>query len=322
MKLAVGFITYNDNSAKYLPDFLSSLRTALDFLKKNEYKVYAFDNSVGNLINRNIINTFIDSEFNVELLYQDANLGFGRAYNVLIKRALAEGFEYFLIINPDTILDKSAISELLSVLEKNGDLASVAPKILRWDFINKQKTETIDSLGLVLGAGLKFSDFGQGEKDLEGQKEILIIGPSGAAGMFRLNALEKVAEKRGDQKVEQYFDERLFMYKEDCDLAYRLFLMGFKSKLVDSAVIYHDRTAAIHGQRTKAFFKTRRSKSRQIRAWSFRNQHLIFIKHWKYQSFGNRLLIIFRCLSLLIFSLIFEQFLLREYLIIFRLLNH
>ena len=45
MKLAVGFLTYNEASAKYLAEFLPSLETALKFLSVTDYQVYAFDNS-------------------------------------------------------------------------------------------------------------------------------------------------------------------------------------------------------------------------------------------------------------------------------------
>jgi len=53
MKLAVGFLTYNDENAKYLADFLPSLEAALGFLAVDDYQVYAFDNSQpGNQANR------------------------------------------------------------------------------------------------------------------------------------------------------------------------------------------------------------------------------------------------------------------------------
>lgn len=322
MKLAVGFITYNEASAKYLADFLPSLEAALFFLSADNYQVYAFDNSqTGHADNRLALEAFNHGLSSagpvrrpIKYVTQGQNLGFGRAYNILIREAVKDQAEYFLIINPDTLIEPAGISELAKALDNDKTLGSVAPKILRWDFIHRSKTDFIDSLGLVLKPGLKFIDSHQGEVD-KGQDagSEKIIGPSGAAGLFQLSALERIALDSGQSSERQYFDERFFMYKEDCDLAYRLVLAGYKSALVASAIIYHDRTAASSGRGIWSAIQDRRHKSQQVRSWSFRNQHIIFVKYWKEQNIVNKLLVLSRCLGFFIFSLILEQFLLKEY---------
>ncbi len=309
MKLVVGFLTYNDNSAKYLNDFLPSLKDSLSFLERTEYKVFVFDNSdKNNEINKIKLEDFSSrNEDFLEYLHTECNLGFSRAYNILIRSASRLSAEYFLVINPDIILEKDAISELVKALDDNAGLASVSPKIRRWDFAANTKTKIIDSCGLVLGGGLGFRDLGQGEIDDKRFDKYKILGPSGAAALFRINDLEKVKVN------EQYFDENFFMYKEDCDLAYRLYLVGYKSALIPSSIVYHDRTAASSGQGIISKLFDRGKKSKKIRAWSFRNQHLIFVKHWSNQSFYNKIIIVVRALSMAIFSLILEQFNLKEY---------
>ncbi len=314
MKLVVGFLTYNENSAKYLADFLPSLKEALGFLDKNDYKVFVFDNSdKSNRINKVKLEQFNEKNSNfLELLHAECNLGFSRAYNILIRAASRLEAEYFLVINPDTVLEKNTISELVAALDKDRDLASASPKIRRWDFAANTKTRIIDSCGLILGAGLSFSDLGQGQEDDKRFDKFEIIGPSGAAALLRLSFLEKV-------KVDdQYFDEIFFMYKEDCDLAYRLFLINGKSALVPTSIMYHDRTASASHGGILAKVSDRSKKSRQVRAWSFRNQHLIFVKYWKNQNLTNKIIIIFRVLIMGLFSLILEQFILKEYVEIIR----
>ncbi len=309
MKLAVGFLTYNDANAKYLADFLPSLKEALGFLASDDYKVFAFDNSdSGNSLNRVKLEGFNEQNPNfLEYLHAAGNLGFSRAYNILIRLAARQQAEYFLVINPDTILEKDTIFELVSALDKNPDLGSASPKIRRWDFAANTKTRWLDSCGLVLKSGLRFYDLGQGQEDDKRFDKFLILGPSGAAGLFRLDALEKI------KKDDQYFDEQFFMYKEDCDLAYRLFLIGVGSILVPGAIIYHDRTAASSGAGIFNKIFDRRQKSRQIRSWSFRNQHLIFVKHWYKQNLLSKLLIVLQVISFFVFSLILERFSLKEY---------
>jgi GT2 family glycosyltransferase len=314
MKLAVGFLTYNDSSVKYLADFLPSLKDALSFLEPSDYKVFAFDNSdKDNELNKKALESFSENNgIFLEYISADSNLGFSRAYNILIHSAIRLEAEYFFIVNPDTLLEKDTISELVSALDQDTELASVSPKIRRWDFAANTKTRIIDSCGLIVKPGLRFYDLGQGEKDDKRFDSSSILGPSGAAGIFRLSTLEKIKEN------DQYFDEHFFMYKEDCDLAYRLYLIGAKSALVPSAIMYHDRTAASSGEGVVEKVRDRRRKSHQIRSWSFRNQHLIFVKHWAKQKFVSKIIIIFRVLILGIFSLILEQFLLKEYKNIFR----
>lgn len=314
MKLVVGFITYNDASAKYLGDFLPSLKAALAFLPLSERQIIAFDNSnLDHNINRLSLEYFVkDNPGELIRLTKDKNLGFSRAYNFMIREAKKLKADYFLALNPDTIMEPDAVSKLLEKLASDKKIGSVSPKILRWDFAKRAKTKQIDSCGLVLKAGLRFRDLGQGERD-EGQYDKLqILGPSGAFAMYRLSALEKIKTNH------DYFDSRFFMYKEDCDLAYRLSQAGFESRLVAEALVYHDRTVGDFGKGIWGRLLARRRLSKQTRAWSFKNQHLIFVKHFLKEHFISQLIIIGRVGSLFIFSLILEQFNLKEYPAIFR----
>ncbi len=318
MKLAVGFITYNDSSAKYLSDFLPSLKRALDFLPKKDRQILAWDNSHSDFnINRLALEYFTQQNREaISIFSSEKNIGFGAAYNELIKKAKQAGATYFLTINPDVLLETDTIKKLFDKLELEPTLASVAPKILRWDFDKKSKTNQIDSCGLKLKNGLKFIDLGQGEIDNGQYDKADILGSSGAMGLFRMSSLDKVKGKFG------YYDSRFFMYKEDCDLAYRLKLAGFKSSLVPWALAYHDRTAAFYGQGIWQFLANRRQASRLVRAWSFKNQHLLFVKHFKSEGLWSQLKIVFRVTSLLFFSLILEQFNLKEYPAVFKFLKY
>lgn len=320
MKLAVGFIMYNESSWPYLPYFLPSLKEAVLEAVSSSHVAFAFDNSFSgkndeaNFAEENLklINSFSENnpDLNLKYLSQNRNLGFSKAYNLMIEEAIRLKAEYFLVINPDTVLDKESLKVLLSSLSLDACAASATPKIKVWDFKNKTFSNKIDSLGIVLSPGLKFRDCRQGDDDSDALREE-VIGPSGAAALFRLSNLEKISEERDGKK--QYFDERFFMYKEDCDLAYRLFLGGFSSVFCPKALIYHDRTAFSDkpGFINKVFKRSK--KSRQVRIWSFRNQHLLYFKHFSKQDLRGKCLIVLRILSFLLFSLIFERFLLKEY---------
>ena len=321
MKLAIGFITYNKSSSPYLSNFLKSLKEALDFSGLSDYIVYGFENSDLNFRdNNNLIKDFLslNPHFNYQQLSSNGeNLGFAKPYNLMIETALSSGSEYFLVINPDTIFSRESIRLLIEPLLYDNNLSATAPRIMSFNFEKLKLHDLIDSFGIGLKRGLKFFDIAQGEEyRVEKKEQYLsqgknVLAPSGAAGLYRLKALEAAAEIRVGKK--EYFDERFFMYKEDCDLAYRLHLFGLKTLFVFDAIIYHDRTTKSLGSSPLNFFKTRSKKSRLARSWSFRNQHFIFIKHFLNQSFLSKTIIFVKIFTMFIFSLTFEQFLLKEY---------
>jgi GT2 family glycosyltransferase len=149
MKLVVGFITYNESSAKYLGDFLPSLKAALAFLPAEERLIFAFDNSSpDNNINRLSLEYFIkDNPEELIRLTRNKNLGFSRAYNFLIRQAKKLHADYFLALNPDTIMEPDTIEKLLEKISSDPKIASVSPKILRWDLLSKLR---LNSLILVV----------------------------------------------------------------------------------------------------------------------------------------------------------------------------
>ncbi len=310
MKLAVGFITYNTDTAKYLPYFLDSLFKSLEYLPRGQFLVLARDNSddKDNYNYEYIKNVFNKNEVLIDFSWSGGNDGFSKSYNIMISQAKEWGAEAFLIINPDTILAPDTLEKLLLALNSDGMLGSVAPKVLNWDFTNQKLTKVIDTCGLTLRPGLIFTDIGQGLLDTNQFHNFSILGPSGAAGLYRMTALSKVKEKTG------FLDERMFMYKEDCDLAYRLFLLGFSSKLISEALVYHDRSVSAKGAGLFSILKNRKEKSKQVKSWSFLNQHLLMIKFWSKQDKLNKLKIITKWLSFGVYALIFEPFLLKNYL--------
>ncbi len=309
VKLVVGFITYGESTAKYLPYFLPSLKTALKRFDRftsgrTACAVLCFDNSEdGEKENMEYIKKNYPE---IKIIREGHNLGFAKAYNKMIKRAGELGAEYFLAINPDTVLAPDAVEKMVKAMDNDKSFGSASPKVFKWDFAKNEKTDIIDTLGVKLSPGLRFVDAERGKTDKEARRNEKIIGPSGAAGLYRLSALEKIKQDG------QYFDELMFMYKEDCDLAYRLFLAGFKSMRVDEAVIYHDRSVGAKGEGDLSIAFNRKNKSRQAKKWSFLGQQIIFVKYWSLQSFKDKLAIVWRQMKILVFILFFEPYLLRE----------
>jgi GT2 family glycosyltransferase len=230
----------------------------------------------------------------------------------MISLAKASGADYFLAVNPDMLLEKDSIGCLMAALNADGSLGSVSPKILKWLFGRADgpdggRTQIIDSLGIALISGLRFVDIGQGVMEWEADKHVQLLGPSGAAGLYRMSALE--SSRLGND----YFDSGMFMYKEDCDLAYRLFLSGWKSEMVPEAIVYHDRSAAVAGKGWQTFMANRRAKGRLVNAWSLENQLVIYRRYWRLQSIGAKIKIIIDVTKAFVFASLREPYLLKSF---------
>ena len=306
-KIYIGFITYGSSTAPYLPYFLPSLMSQINA----DCKIVAIDNSEEK-DNDNL--TYIKNNYpEIVLEWAGKNLGFSKAFNLMIKKAVDNGAEYFLALNPDMILEPDMVNYLVKELDNNKKLGSVSPKILRWDFADKKKTKIIDTCGIILLPGLRFADSGQGAEDQGQYDDSDIIGPSGSAALYRISALEKIKQPG------EYFDELMFMYKEDCDLAYRLFLAGFKSKCVSSGIAFHDRSSGRQGNSDLKIILNRKNINRQVKKWSFLHQQIIFKKFWGTIDLKNKLALILYQIKIFIFILFFEPYLIKQLLLLYKI---
>ncbi len=280
--IAVGGILYDTpdgkyKTSKYLPYFLPSLK-AQDYLN---VKIIFVDNSPDEN-NDNI--KYVKNYFpEAEIIRPGFNSGFGKANNLMIKRAVELKADYFLATNVDMLYENNAVSELVNAIIKSPQNGSATGKIKRWNFAEKDKdtcgrTNFIDTAGISITREHRFIDMGQGEIDY-GQYDVEkeIFGPSGAAAMYSVPALEDTAfvNKNGEK---EYFDELMFMYKEDVDLAYRLQMAGYKSVCAPQAVINHDRTVAAKGRGIFGIIQGRRGRARKYKEWSWLNHHIILQK--------------------------------------------
>ncbi len=343
MRLYIGFITYGEATAKYLPYFLPSLKSQTF----RDFKILAIDNSEKRE-NENV--GYIKRNYpEIDFSWAGENLGFAKAFNRMIRRAIENGADYFLPLNPDMVFEPDWLEQLVKTMENYNQVGAAQSKILKWDFnltpacagrpnpsprTGEGKTDLIDSLGLAVNKEHRFFDAHQGQIDTSPQPSpyqgegVEVFGFTGAAVLLNLKALEDVAYKpksplaplyQGGENIE-YFDELMFMYKEDCDLSYRLRLAGWKIILAPSAVAYHDREAAAKGETNLKIAWNRLNKSRQVKQWSFLNQWILLLK-LKNLPFSARvkLATAWYQFKSLIFVLLFEQYLLPELLKLWKL---
>lgn len=282
MHVAVSIVAWN--SMKYLPEAFASLerQTFRDFT------VILVDNASNDDPAAHVRTVFPRAV----VLRNTHNLGFSRAHNQAISYAKARltaehGETAMLIMNPDVVLEPDFLANLVDALERKPDAASVCGKLLRMvpiadgPVIEGEKTHTIDTAGLRVRKTRRVSDRGSGEQDGSAYDTTMeVFGPSGALALYRMKALESVAI--GDE----YFDNDLFAYKEDVDMAWRMRLRGWKSYYAPRALAYHYRTA--RGKDKSSIFAVARgrgSKSTFVNFLSYRNHLLVLVKNEQFVNF-------------------------------------
>jgi len=183
----------------------------------------------------------------VELLELGQNLGFGAALN----RALAaHPTEAAILLNNDAECEPRFVEALLDELGEGVD--SVAGVL-----VQERAPELIDSAGVVADATLMGFDYLHGEPLAAALGAPAPLGPTGGAGLYRGRALEAVGG----------FDERIFLYYEDLDLALRLAAAGGRCRLAGEARALHAYSASLGAASAAKYERTGWSRGYMLRRY-------------------------------------------------------
>lgn len=319
-RVVVGLVYYESETYKSEKYF----EPCFDSLFKQDYsslEIHVLDN--GSPVKKSLEQ--LKKQFpKIHFLESEKNLGFGGGHNFILRNTDSP---YYACLNFDMIFEPDFISKLMAGVRQSPDIGVVTGKLKRWDFerylaakekgdtYEEGKTNFIDSTGIRVRKSHRFEDRGQGEVDYgQYDKPSEIFGASGASAFFRRAALESIAfvNEKGEK---EYFDELIFMYKEDVDVAYRLQWAGWKAFYVPGAVAYHDRNVYSAGNDWLSIIRNRRRKSKLVNEWSFLGQELILKKHFFDRAFSHKVKRATRWYKLksLIYILLFEPHLLHQY---------
>ena len=313
-KITIGILTHN--SEKYVETCVQSI------LQQNyeNFEIIILDNFSTDKTREILREKFPE----IKLIESEKNLGFSRGHNEILRKSQSD---FYLTANIDMIFEPNFLSEIIDEIDKKPIFGSASGKIKKWDFQNfleknneNGKTNFIDSAGIRILKSHRFENIGENEIDcgqFDEKKEI--FGASGVAAIFRRKALEDVAflNKNGEK---EFFDESMFMYKEDVDLAYRLQWAGWKSIFAPAAIAYHDRTAKFLGRRTVDLLRGRAKKSKFVNQISYLNHHLLLKKNFseKFSPEIRRATFFYNC-KIFFYLLFFETKNLLAWWKIFRL---
>lgn len=223
VKVVSVLVAYNPYRYGFFPACLNDLGQTV---VKNER--YEIDHDIIVVDNASADDTeaLVRAQFpQMETIQTGKNLGYAGGNNVGIKEALKRGADYIAVVTQDVFVQPNWLLALVEAAETYPGIGAVQPLILL-----AQKRDKINSIGnathflgygYAQGYGLSLDEYTAGNRP--------VAYPSGACLLFSARALADVG----------LFDEEMWMYNEDQDLGWRLWLGGYKQILAPQSKVYH-----------------------------------------------------------------------------------
>ena len=151
-----------------------------------------------------------------------ASLGPAVGRNRGIAKAVGK---YVIFLDNDTEVDKSWITELVMVLETDQNIGAAQSKLLRTEPRNvfDYAGDYLTPFGFLSERARSTQDKGQFDYICE------IFSAKSAASVIRKDVLDKIGG----------FDEDFYMYLEETDLCWRVWLSGHRVVFIPRSVVYH-----------------------------------------------------------------------------------
>ncbi len=225
---------------------------------KQQTRITVVDNASGDHSTENLRNLYPDHQ-DIEFEFNTRNLGFGPAVNAIARRATAE---WVLILNPDCILEGSALGLLRDALVNDSNAGLAGPTVR--DDKGQIRRATVRRFpdpwkSLMTASGLWrlgkwFPAFHGVEVDVSKLTDATEIcdAVSGACMLVRRSALEAVG----------FLDEAYLMHCEDLDLMYRLKNHGWHCLYVPQAGSIHLQGLSSRSRPTWVHFQKHRGMAR------------------------------------------------------------
>lgn len=231
MSPKVFIITVNWNSFAVLSECLDSLR-ALDY---GNFSTVVVDNGSTD----NSVSQLRAGYPEIVLIEAKVNLGLTGANNIGMRYALEHGAEYCLILNNDTVVDRSLLRELLKASEESPDAAVFAPKI--YYFLEPTRIWWGRSIWDKRKCRFINNDFHRYDHETDARRVEDIDFANGCALFVKASVIQEIG----------LMDERFFIYFEEIDWCSRIKKAGFRILFVPDAKLWH-KVAASSGGRGSA----------------------------------------------------------------------
>ena len=233
MKLSASIVLYNTK--------IEDLKRVIDsyFAYQGEKQLFLVDNSPSDEL-KNIVAMYPNKE--IHYIFNNANMGYGKAHNIAIRKSIEQGQPYHIILNPDIIIEKDALEKLANYMELHPEVGNIMPKIIYPDgelqYLCKLLPSPIDLIFRRFIPIKKWKEAINKKYELHsfGYDKIMNVPNLSGCFMFlRTEVLKQVG----------LFDENIFMYLEDIDLNRRI-----HSKY---QTIYYPEATVIHEHQKESY---------------------------------------------------------------------
>lgn len=227
MKLSASIVLYNTK--------IDELKRVIDsyFTYPGEKQLFLVDNSPADSL-KEIVKIYPNND--IYYIFNNENMGYGKAHNIAIKKSIEQGLSYHIILNPDIIIKKGSLEKLTEYMEQHPEVGNIMPKIIypngELQYLCKLLPSPID---LIFR---RFIPIKRWKNAINERYELHSFGYdkiknipnlSGCFMFLRTEALKKVG----------LFDENIFMYLEDIDLNRRIH-SKYKTIYYPDAIVIHE----------------------------------------------------------------------------------
>jgi GT2 family glycosyltransferase len=188
---------------------------------------------VDNSSNRDLEDICTDDR--IEYIHNGSNLGFGKAHNIAIRKAISMDIAFHFILNPDVNFKPEIIVSLIDKIKSDPVIGAIMPKVLNLDQSVQYLPKLLPSPWLLLIrvfrplravlSGVYNNHVLKNKEDTE----LNVPSLSGCFCLYKLSVLNDVG----------LFNESFFMYFEDTELSRRIHR--------DYKTLYYPSVAILHG---------------------------------------------------------------------------
>lgn len=264
----VAVITINFNLSR---ETISCVKSILDS-EYHDFKIFLIDNGSEWEDYQELIAAFINNS-RVMVLRIDTNRGYVGGVNFGLQKAMESDPDYFLVMNNDTIIDKSAIGYLVDAAIRYNNMAIVSGKVYYYDNpdVLQHTGEIITDFryNFAISPGKNEKDVGQFDEDLERDTldDVFWLLPA--------SILKDVG----------FYCNYFFLYAEQADYSLRAKKNGYKLIYTPGAKLWHKVSMTSGGGNIQA---------PSICYW--RGQGL-FIMQYRHLLTGYFFIIVIRCFA-------------------------
>ena len=180
-------------------------------------KLFIIDNAQNN--DNKLFFESLQNETVIEYIPHE-NTGYGSSHNIVLHKAIEEGSDYHIILNPDIYFDSNVLPELYNFMELNKDAGYVLPRVTYPDgelqYLCKLLPTPFDSIFRRFLPKTKSIKKMNDRYELRMSGYDKIMNPPCLSGCFMFLRLSTLKE------YNLFFDASFFMYFEDFDLMRRI----------------------------------------------------------------------------------------------------